>query len=302
MGGNAFKGIKPIKREQINSTLVYIVKTLNTEGFTFQYACENLMGSAGKQDESNDLDIAINTKKAILVGQPDNHVFNLPSLAMRAECVLGKQCVKTDTISGGMINTCWPIEGNPHKGLVQVDFIAGNPEWLKFTHFNPGNNISPWKGIMISTMLGVLTKLNVDYLQEIDNIQLAKVGLYYHLERGIERRWFLYDSMKCATRQVDPDAFESANPHHQRFSRLGVIDDPITAIRMIFKQDVPFDQINTFEKLIATIARIFPEQFEEIKDRFIEAYQRSGGRKLMSTDSLRTNEIWSKGRMEQQKV
>ncbi len=58
MGGNAFKelSLQRIKRENINFTLAYVADNLP---ISFDYMVENLLGSAGKQADSGDLDIAL---------------------------------------------------------------------------------------------------------------------------------------------------------------------------------------------------------------------------------------------------
>ena len=82
MGGNAFPGLSltKIKRNQISTTIHHIVDTLAFDGFTYDYAIGNLMGSAGKQESSNDLDFALNNRLSRFIGEPNIPVFDLYDL------------------------------------------------------------------------------------------------------------------------------------------------------------------------------------------------------------------------------
>jgi len=147
MGGNAFKqlDVRRIKRVDIDSTLRYVSQHLSGTGMTFEYMKENLMGSAGKQADSGDLDVAVDEDK-----------FNKKTLSTIAQATrshLGDDIyANTKTLKGGQIQTAWPINGNPAEGYVQVDFIIGKLEWLKFSHWSPGKDNSPYKGVWISAL------------------------------------------------------------------------------------------------------------------------------------------------------
>jgi hypothetical protein len=165
MGGNAFPHVQVVrvKREDVFPTVQYVVDTLRLEGFTYEYATRHLMGSAGKQADSGDLDFAMNNRPARFVGEEDLPVFKLRDVAARCREVLPEGHVATKTLKGGQFQTAFPVAGDPTKGYAQVDFVAGEPKWLMFTHYSPGQDVSPFKGVTISTLFGVLAKMRKDF-------------------------------------------------------------------------------------------------------------------------------------------
>jgi hypothetical protein len=293
MGGNAFPrlNICRISRNDIHATLSYMTNTLQYPGLTLDYAINNLMGSALKQADSGDLDIAINT----VPQRPFDHVsyptFNLNLFLLQCYRLIGEKQINSKTRNGGQIQTAWPIKGNADLGFVQIDFISGDSQWLKFTHWSPGSDISPWKGVLISTMLGVLAKQKLDYNLVVNDVQIAKVGLFYDIEQGLCRRWFLVDTNQRLI-QVDPDYFETRIENCRRFTRIGYITDPSVVIRLIFAKDFPISDIDTFEKIVKIAHHCFPENFFEIKEKFLFAFKRSAGKNSYTVDEISNSEIW----------
>lgn len=312
MGGNAFSNtnVRRIKREEIYPTLGEIVNRLDFPNLDLDYVCSNLLGSAGKQDDSGDLDIALNSRPALFVGETELPVFSLKDLSERCLEVLPEELVDTKTIKSGQIQTAWPIAGDP-SSLVQVDFVSGNVEWLKFTHYSPGKDKSEWKGAAISTMLAVLTKFRKDFEKFSDGSvfvgeqckgtyhlkfhkkRVARVGLHYDLEKGLFRKWEMQERENQGMRKVDPDVFETNVPESPRFARINYVDNPDAVLEMIFGHKVSFDQIDTFEKLVAYVAETFPVEFNDIKDRFVQAYMKSGVRKDHTHEELYASNVWN---------
>lgn len=299
MGGNAFPSppLRRIKREEIEPTLEYLVDSLDFSDLTLEYVLSNLMGSLGKQEDSGDIDIALNDRPSNFVGQCDLPVFSLRKLSLRAREVLGDKFVSTKTLKGGQIQTAFPIEGDPSKGRVQVDFISGNPDWLKFTHFSPGLDHSPYKGVFISTMLGVLAKIRPSFkLTEIrdgETITVARVGYHYDLELGLYRRWSRLKPGAKYLSEMDPDVFETQTPESPRFSRLGYIDNPEETLRLLFDKEVTLDEVSTFELLVQLIKSHYTvEEQEQIKDRFCAALLRSGAKKSHTLEELLELDVW----------
>lgn len=294
MGGNAFPGLAMVRvrREDLSSTVDHVVSVMAMPGFTREYAMSNLMGSAGKQDDSGDLDFALNNKQAKFVGEEDLPVFSLKAFAERARVVLPQGHVMTKTLRGGQFQTAFPVAGDPSKGYVQVDFVAGNPEWLKFSHFSPGRDFSPFKGVMVSTMLGVLAKMQKDFEVVDEQGQFARVGLRYDIEKGLHRSWKLRKRDGQGMSFVTADEFETAVATSPRFSRLSYVTVPAEVLRLLFNQSVGLEEVNTFEKLVAKVREVFPERFEEAKDRFLEAFSRSAGKNDYTLEEVASSWVW----------
>lgn len=294
MGGNAFPGLPMVRvrREDLSSTVDHVVSVMAMPGFTREYAMNNLMGSAGKQDDSGDLDFALNNKQAMFVGEEDLPVFSLKAFAERARVVLPQGHVMTKTLRGGQFQTAFPVAGDPTKGYVQVDFVAGNPEWLKFSHFSPGKDFSPFKGVMVSTMLGVLAKMQKEFEVVDEQGQFARVGLRYDIEKGLHRSWKLRKRDGQGMSFVTADEFETAVATSPRFSRLSYVTVPAEVLRLLFQEPVGLEEVNTFEKLVAKVHEVFPERFEEAKERFLEAFSRSAGKNDYTLEEVANSWVW----------
>jgi hypothetical protein len=310
MGGNAFphlaKYMTRVRREHVLPTVRYVVDNMNIKGFDYSYAVDNLMGSAGKQETSGDLDFAINNKPARFVGQKDLPVFDLGLFAFQAKKLLGGDFVSTKTLKGGQFQTAWPVVTCYHKKetkfalhddgkplRIQVDFVAGNPEWLRFSHWSPGNDVSPWKGVMISTLLGVLAKLHKEYeVRDVNNSKVARVGLHYDLEQGLYRKWELRRQEGCGLSKVDPDYFESKMSNCPRLPRVGYVTNPEAVLEMLFGEKVMPMEVDTFEKLVYMTRKKFPTRFNEVWERFVEAFMGSAGRKEYDLLEVAFADVW----------
>ena len=279
MGGNAFKtlDISRIKREDIQPTLQYESGCI---GIDYDYMVNNLLGSAGKQQDSGDLDIAL-----------DDLVYSKQTLRDIAETVRsqsGDAYVSTKTLKGGQIQTAWAVVSStkiwrPGK-LVQVDFQLGDPEWLKFTHYSPGLDRSPYKGVFVSQCLGVLAKMKRDWTYPegaIKDDRVWEVSWAYNLEKGLKRRWRCRKQPDQNMSEVEADWFETNCPVvPPRFVRTGYITDPEEAVRLLLGQGVLPSHIETFEQLWDLLWRVHSQEFmDELTPRFQASFFRSGGKR-----------------------
>jgi hypothetical protein len=290
MGGNAFPrlDLRRIERQYIIPTLWYVVESLEVEGFTLQYARDNLMGSAGKQGTSGDLDFAVNTKESRFYGEPTLPLFDLRGIAARAREVLPEGHVQTRHLAGGQLQTAWHIAGDVSLGQVQVDFIAGDPQWLKFSHWSPGKDVSPWKGVLNSTMLGVLAKTNKDFeLRDAEGEQCARIGWHFDLERGLHRKWKLRLREGHGMTEVAPDYFETHVNNAPHVAKLGYITDPTSVLSILFRTHTEHQDVLTFESIVERVKQCYPQEYPEIAERFVESFMRSAGKRDYTVEEVR---------------
>ncbi len=294
MGGNAFKTleISRIKREDIEPTLQYVSGCV---GIDYDYMVQNLLGSAGKQKDSGDLDIAL-----------DDVVYSKQTLRDIAETVRsqsGDAYVSSKTLKGGQIQTAWAIV--PGNGkitstlgmLAQVDFILGNAEWLKFTHYSPGLDRSPYKGVFVSQCLGVLAKMKRDWTYPegaIKDDRIWEVSWAYNLEKGLKRRWRCRRQPNQNLSEVEADWFETNCPvMPPRFVRTGYITVPEEATRILLGQGILPSHIETFEQLWDLVKRTRSEEFMvELTPRFQASFFRSGGKRDHTIEELQAMPIF----------
>jgi hypothetical protein len=292
MGGNAFPNLplRRIKREEIKPTLEFVVDQLGVQNFDLAYVSDNLMGSAGKQSDSGDLDIAVNRHQARFVGQPSLPVFDLRALAARSRELLPQGNLSTKTLNGGQFQSAWPILGDSRNGFVQIDFIAGDPEWLKFSHWSPGKDVSPWKGVFISTLYGVLAKRLKDFEKFVDNDptkeRLARVGWHFDLELGLHRKWKMQKRVGQGLSDMGADALETRFADCPRLPRLGYLTNPSVVLSVLFEQPTQHSDVDTFEKAVQRIKATWPDEFKDLADRIVEALTRSAARNEYTVEEM----------------
>lgn len=276
-GGNAFKNpqiadqMRRIKREEIPATIDYVSKIT---GLSKDYISNNLMGSAGKQADSGDLDIAM-----------DREEFGsdiLKKIADKVRQNVGKDQVSTTTMKGGQIQTALPIEGDPEKGLIQVDFILGDPEWLKFSHWSPGEDRSKYKGVFISTALGVLAKMKKvwEYKDPETGERKARLGWAFDLENGLFLRPEAQKKPGQGLSKMDPEQWETwvwtkFGVKPPRIPRLGYIRNPDDVVKILFGEDTERQHIETLEDLVEVVRKNMPNRFDEFTSRLKDALKRS---------------------------
>lgn len=250
----------------------------------YGYMISNLMGSAGKQDDSGDLDIAI-----------DKFLFTreqFKALAAEGRKILGHDAVKT---SLHQTNMAVPIYGNSQNGFIQVDLIYGKAEWLKFTHYSPGA-ASQFKGVFVSQTIGVLAKMKVLYRYPVDAVvdkdngideRLGEAAFAYDLERGLNVRCRL--RMRGGFKPVSIDEFETKckGPMTPHIPRYGYIDDPATAVRLVVHKDATIKDTETFEILLSFLyKKMSTEEWDMFKTRLLRSLLKSGARYFFEENEL----------------
>jgi hypothetical protein len=309
MGGNAFpdSNLVRIQREDILPTLVFVSNHLEDLGLNLSYLQDNLMGSVGKQQSSGDIDIALDKTRF--------SKKTLSTIGEQVRFILGQRYANTKGLRGGQIQTAWPIAGDFQNNLIQIDFILGNVEWLKFSHWSPGLDRSPYKGVWISTLLGVLAKIHKQFelwepsaesipYDERDPLQrIARVGWTYDLEQGLNRRWKLKKQAGQGMSEVNPDYWETHLPvTPPRFTRTGFIDNPEDVVRILLGDEIFPKDIETFEDLWRIVMKqstlgVLPP-IEQIKTRFAEALVRSSsGKDFKSIEDILSKDIFANNKL-----
>lgn len=309
MGGNAFPNLTVVRvrREYIAATLDHVADQLAFPGLTRNYMDENLLGSAGKQATSGDLDVALNSRRPQFVGEPDLPVFDLRALAARCREVLPDGHVQTRTLGADFFCTAWPVAGDPQKGYVQVDFMLGDPRWLKFSHWSPGDK-SEFKGVALSTLWGVMAKMRKDFEAfddgsfnmgdqpwnpEDERLRIARVGLAYNLEKGLHRKWEVQLRKGQGVATVSPEVFETRMPLAPRFGRTGYLTDPDTVLTMLYGVSTVESDVPTFELALARLREVMPDRFAEARERFLEAFNRSSGANGHDMALVSQHPVWN---------
>jgi hypothetical protein len=147
--GGAMPGVGAIHIDEINPTLDQLEKSLGID------LKNNTLGSVGKRKFSGDIDVALQIEPGEipafiekLKNNPLIHDIAKSSVIMTKVKIVGFDSEKSD--------------GRPRTGFVQVDFMPGDPGWLKTYYHSPSETESKYKGvyrnIMIATIAAVYNR------------------------------------------------------------------------------------------------------------------------------------------------
>lgn len=175
-GGNAFPDVGTIHISEIEPTLDWMEKE-----FGMQNLNDRVLGSVGKAEYSGDIDIAVDSKK-----------IDMKDFSTMLRTKLGDQSV---TGVAGNITVRVPIANydeskqgrQPRTGLVQVDFLPGDPSWMKTFFHSPGD-ASKFKGIHRNMALtAVANLLGAKSTKELDDFDrpVSTVRWSWGLKNGL---------------------------------------------------------------------------------------------------------------------
>jgi len=188
MGGKAFEGVtRRVAKVEVGTTVTWLMNNwkdwkLNPDLNLHQ----SLLGSAGKNDSSGDIDINLNIS-----------AYDQAKVAQQMISLLGEDNVKPRP-GNNQIFMAVPINGHPSQGLVQVDLMFGNYEWQKFSYFSPvatdnllwGNHkASYFKGLYRTELLKAITAYSSDWVLVENDEVIARVGPTFFHDKGLVWRY-----------------------------------------------------------------------------------------------------------------
>ena len=248
--GGSMPGVGAIHKDEIAATLQPLERAL---GIDLQ---NNTLGSVGKKEFSGDIDVAINVS-------PEQ----LPEFVRKLE----KLPQVLDIAKSSVIMTKVKIQDYDNSkqtdrnrtGFVQVDFMPGDPGWMKTYYHSPAEDESKYKGvfrnIMIATIAAVLDRKDSE--EKIDD------GRPIESERWM---WSPADGLVRIRRTPVPN---KAGTGYTKKNKNEIIQDPIkdaTQIARALKLDSP-DDLNSYESLKAAIEKKYTTDLaKKILDSFAE--------------------------------
>ena len=255
--GGSMPNVGPIHIDEINPTLDALEKDLGID------LKNNVLGSVGKKEFSGDIDVAIQVA-------PED----IPELIKKLEASsLIKALQKTS-----IIMTSVDIIGfDPNKqsddpkhgertGTVQVDFMPGDPGWMKTYYHSPSADESKYKGVFRNIMIATICAIyQRDASEEkIDDGRPVEVERWmWAPDKGLVR------IKRVPKPKAKGDGYTKANLNT-------LIGNPIQTAPEIAKAlglDGPED-LNSYESLKAAIEKNYaPEMVEKILDSFADNKQ-----------------------------
>ena len=246
--GGSMPGVGPIHIDEINPTLDTLEKHLGID------LKNNVLGSVGKKEFSGDIDVAI---------QVD--ADKIPELVKKIEaCPLIMDIAKSSVIM-----TKVKIEGfdqskqttKPRTGYVQVDFMPGDPEWMKTYYHSPSDKESKYKGVFRNLMIATIAAIRDSRAsgETIDDGRSAEVERWiWSPTEGLVR------IKRVPAQRKDGKGYTKKNIDTPIQKPIKNPDQIAKALGLDGAKD-----LNSFESLLAAIEKNLPaDEVEKIKTSF----------------------------------
>jgi len=155
-GGSA-PGVGPIHRDEIEATLAPLGKALGIN------LIDNMLGSAGKKQFSGDIDVAVQVNPDD-IAEFGKKVQESPLTLYFAKTSVFITKVKIqnyDPKREEIDPNTGESKGVPpgRTGYVQVDYMPGDPGWMKTYYHSPGEKESKYKGVYRNIMIATICAL-----------------------------------------------------------------------------------------------------------------------------------------------
>lgn len=250
MEGGSMPGVGAIHIDEIMPTLAKLEKSLglNLRDFT--------LGSVGKREFSGDIDVAINLKPEQL---PDfaAKLENDPNIEGVTKSSVFMTKVKIENFDEEK------SDGRPRTGYVQIDFMPGDPGWMKTYYHSPSEKESKYKGvfrnIMISTIAAVYKRKDSD--------QKLSDG------RSLESERYMWSPSEGLIRVRRTPVMNKKGTAYTKKNNNEKIDGPWRTADEIAKELGLGDAgvLNSFETLLAAVEKNYSaEQVAQIKKGFAD--------------------------------
>lgn len=236
--GGAMPGVGAIHIDEINPTLERLEKQLGIDLKNFT------LGSVGKKQFSGDIDVALNFK-------PEE----IPAFIKKLEASplihdIAKSSVIMTKVKIENYDDSKQADGKPRTGYVQLDFMPGDPGWLKTYYHAPHETESKYKGVfrnlLIASIAGQLNKQESD--ERIDD------GRPLEVERWM---WSPTDGLVRVRRTPVP---AQSGQGYTKKNKNEIIDGPYkqaNSIATTLGLDSAAD-LNSYESLKAAIEKNYP--------------------------------------------
>jgi hypothetical protein len=251
--GGAMPGVGPIHIDEINPTLDALERTLGID------LKNNVLGSVGKKEFSGDIDVALQI-------DPDD----IPAFIDRLKATPAI----LDIDKSSVIMTKVQIQGydqskqttKPRTGYVQVDFMPGDPGWLKTYYHSPSETESKYKGVFRNILIASIAAL----WQREDSEETIEDG---RPTESVRWMWSPADGLVRIKRTPVPKA---NGVGYTKKNKNEIIGDPIKdaeGIAQALGLDGPQD-LNSYESLKKAMEKNYPKKLTQtILDSFAQNKQ-----------------------------
>ena len=250
--GGSMPGVGPIHIDEINPTLDALEKALGID------LKNNVLGSVGKKEFSGDIDVAIQV-------DPDK----IPELVKKIEATP----LVLDIAKSSVIMTKVKIvnyddskqTAKPRTGFVQIDFMPGDPGWMKTYYHSPSEKESKYKGVFRNIMIATICAV----YQRKDSEEKIEDGRSVESERWM---WSPADGLVRIKRTPVPKANGEGYTKKNNNQILGKPIKTAPEIAKTLGLDGPED-LNSYETLKAAIEKNYPA---ELVQKILESFAANG--------------------------
>lgn len=184
--GGAMAGVGAIHKDEIEPTLDSLEKILGID------LKNNTLGSVGKKEFSGDIDIALEIKPEDIPAFVEK-LKNIPEVLD-----IAKSSVIMTKVKIADYDPNKKVEGKPRTGYVQVDFMPGDPGWLKTFYHAPHEKDSKYKGVFRNILMSSIAA----HLDRKDSEQKISDGRPVQSERYM---WSPTDGLIKVLRTPEPN-------------------------------------------------------------------------------------------------
>lgn len=288
-GGNAIENSGAIHIKEIPDTLKSISEASE---IPFSEIKAGLLGSIGKAQFSGDIDVALDD-----------------ALHDKKEVFKQLKMAKLNPRMGAVISFAIPITNydksvnnqtdKERTGIVQVDFMFGKVNLLKFGYHSAGDK-SQYKGIFRTILIASMANaMNQLFYDEEDNELVGRFGPAFAPNTGLNIRAKLRPRKKLTKKEiknniqlsskprlkgeqnVDIEEFQNEFPSVEvdKFGKKWTMDEPDDIAKFLFgdvKPNVTANDLDRVETILPLLKKKSPELQEIVLQRFKERLENDG--------------------------
>lgn len=233
--GGAMPGVGAIHISEIEPTLRPLEKILGLD------LVNNTLGSVGKKQFSGDIDVALN----IPAEEIPAFVEKLKKTPLILD--LAKSSVIMTKIKIADFDPEKQAPGKERTGFVQLDFMPGDPGWLKTYYHSPSETESKYKGVFRNIMLSTIAAV----IDRTDSDQKLEDG------RSMESTRYMWSPTEGLIKVRRTPVANAKGTGYTKKNNNEIIEGPWKQPDEIVAQlhlDSPAD-LNSFESLLAAVKK-----------------------------------------------
>lgn len=240
----------PIHIDEIEPTLAKLERQLGID------LKNNVLGSVGKKTFSGDIDIALRIDSE-----------DIPQFIEKLKSIPGvDEVTKTSVIMSRVpienYDASKQVTGKQRTGFVQVDFMPGDPDWLKTFYHSPSEKESKYKGVYRNIFISSIAA----HLDREDSEETIDDG------RALESERWLWSPTEGLVRVLRTPVPKKTGGGYTKKNQNKIIDGPYKSADQIadqLKLDSAAD-LNSYESLKAAIEKNYSK---ELVDKILTSFK-----------------------------